>query len=407
MIYTIYQDQISLFFNDSPFNIPKDDTRFEKIKELLLANNFAAVQKLIEYENYFSPEEELTFKDNVLFYKEEKLPVVLSDLVLQAKIKDLPYEHYIKFFIALKYNKDFCNNPNKRKIFYRKFKDAFILDDVVIYDAEENLPIDNFYDFRDLPRYFQAIITTKSNVKEAIHELAGFKSDKLIKLFKQEVFKEEVDVTFIAWLALLKDLVDPNFLYENWESNKVKVNLPHPQFLNNFLKNYKASQQGIVNFINNSEATALRRLCVMVFESRDLKISLPDCNSAQDLVPILAREIGREKGSLFFLHLEDHFPLLKTLQLNMGGLEIVIPQHNEELNEWSRIMNNCIATYAQRAKKGECLLLGIQKNNKLIYNLEITTAGKVKQFLAKANSRAYQAEQKVIEEFLSKNHILK
>lgn len=407
MIYTIYENQISLFYKDCPYNIPKDDFRFEKIKECLLRNDFEAAADLIEFDRYFSSNSGLAFKDNVLYYQGEKLPVTLSDLIIQARMKNNPFEHYLKFFTALKYNKDFLDNPNKRKMFYRKFKNVYVLNDFVIYDAEERLPIDNFYDFRDLPNYFQAELVQTSSVTGAINKAAGFKSDRLVKIFTEEVFKKNLDNSFIDWITLLNGLTDPNVLYEEWGSIKANFLVAYPQSLNVFLKRYKSSQKAVINFIKNSDKNSLNRLSAMVFNNNDLELTYPDFSSAQELIPVMQREISRERGSLFFLHLEEHFPLLKNLETKVDEFEIVVPQHNEELNEWSRIMNNCIANYAQKAKKGECLLLGVRKGNNLAYNLEITPQGRLKQFLAKSNSKAFLEDQKTIESILSKNHILK
>lgn len=109
---------------------------------------------------------------------------------------------------------------------------------------------------------------------------------------------------------------------------------------------------------------------------------------------------------MFFLNQEEHYPALKELKLDLDGLTLVIPQTNEELEEWSYLLSNCIRGYAQSAKKGETLLLGVKKDNKLVYALEIVSRT-LRQFSSKHNGSVPRGDKEKVVKLLRESALLK
>ena len=65
--------------------------------------------------------------------------------------------------------------------------------------------------------------------------------------------------------------------------------------------------------------------------------------------------------------------------------------------EWGEKMTNCIASY----KNSSSTLLGIYRNNELIYNLEIKE-GVIRQFRAKHNQNPKIEDKKKFEQFFNR-----
>lgn len=84
---------------------------------------------------------------------------------------------------------------------------------------------------------------------------------------------------------------------------------------------------------------------------------------------------------------EIQFPFLNNLSKEyFDNLKIVIPKRKSDLEEWGRTLGNCIATYAHNFRIADVILLGLFQDDKLKYTLEISTNGKIKQFVDKTNT---------------------
>ncbi|MCX9024668.1 MAG: PcfJ domain-containing protein [Candidatus Methanoperedens sp.] len=52
------------------------------------------------------------------------------------------------------------------------------------------------------------------------------------------------------------------------------------------------------------------------------------------------------------------------------GLKIVVPRKTAQLSLWGKLLNICIASYGDKAARGETLLLGVEKEGQIKYCLE-------------------------------------
>lgn len=288
--YTIYETQIALFIEGTPYNIPQEDERFGQISILLQKEDFEQVRALVELERLFVDNPEIRYNSGIIFYKDDQVSSSLSELIISAAQAGKSYDHYLKFHVALKYNQDFIKSPHKRKLFYRNFKDIYLLGDSVIYDASEKLPIENFHSLDSFPNFFRQEIVKYKDVRLALEEVAGFKSEKLIKLFKSEALDSKGYKTdFLNYLVFAKKLFDPNTFYSFWEKNKDKYSFKHSHALNNFLTKYKNSEKGVVNFLENSKEADLCQLGEVLSQHHEGEMKLPDFSSAKEIIPLVKK----------------------------------------------------------------------------------------------------------------------
>jgi hypothetical protein len=85
--------------------------------------------------------------------------------------------------------------------------------------------------------------------------------------------------------------------------------------------------------------------------------------------------------------------------------EIVFPRSRYQLNDWGHDLSHCIASYSERARRKELLLIGVVNEGKLLYTLEVDKSGRLVQFRGKHNASAPKEHQEPVMEFLSKNGI--
>lgn len=61
--------------------------------------------------------------------------------------------------------------------------------------------------------------------------------------------------------------------------------------------------------------------------------------------------------------------LLEIDGLKIEDYTIVVPKISSELREWGEYMHNCIFSYANRMKNGDCHLFGVKSSDELLYNV--------------------------------------
>ena len=70
-------------------------------------------------------------------------------------------------------------------------------------------------------------------------------------------------------------------------------------------------------------------------------------------------------------------------RVEVGGMVIKIPKETAELSKWGQEMGNCIANKSKPAANGSSIILGIYRDEVLLYNAEISIGSPLKQSLTK------------------------
>lgn len=70
----------------------------------------------------------------------------------------------------------------------------------------------------------------------------------------------------------------------------------------------------------------------------------------------------------------------------IGDLRLILPRTPTELGQWAARLGNCLDTFGPAVSTGACTLIGVEFSDRLVYCLELSPRGRVRQFLG-ANNR--------------------
>ncbi|MBD2309827.1 PcfJ domain-containing protein [Chroococcidiopsis sp. FACHB-1243] len=84
----------------------------------------------------------------------------------------------------------------------------------------------------------------------------------------------------------------------------------------------------------------------------------------------------------------------------VNGLVFVVPRTARMLIEWGNALNICIGSYADKAIKRHCYLLGVMAEAELKYAIEIDRQGRIVQFSGRRNSPPAAQDRAAVEAFL-------
>lgn len=96
-------------------------------------------------------------------------------------------------------------------------------------------------------------------------------------------------------------------------------------------------------------------------------------------------------------------PIKKLSKLDgttVNGLVFVVPRTARTLIEWGNALNICIGSYADKAIKQHCYLLGVMAERELKYAIEIDRQGRLVQFSGRRNSPPAAQDRAAVEAFL-------
>lgn len=99
---------------------------------------------------------------------------------------------------------------------------------------------------------------------------------------------------------------------------------------------------------------------------------------------IVSREYRMKKIPLINFKLKDKYDFIKVIEGSVvNGYTVKIVNNSHELIGWGSELNNCLASYVYPVETGQCVILGLMKNNKITYSVEINQKGQIIQFEAK------------------------
>lgn len=79
-------------------------------------------------------------------------------------------------------------------------------------------------------------------------------------------------------------------------------------------------------------------------------------------------------------------PTLRRLDgLRLDDLTLVLPHTAGDLVRWGRILSNCLGDFGPAAVAGRSVLIGVLRDHRLTYVVELTASGVVRQFCGRAN----------------------
>lgn len=140
----------------------------------------------------------------------------------------------------------------------------------------------------------------------------------------------------------------------------------------------------------------------------DFRKTIPlnfDFKNIEELHDVISREYNRLSTSDHDLPVPKRCEELERLSIS-DSMRLVFPKSKFDLVQWGQKLSNCIASYSDRALKESCLLIGIVKDEKLTYTLEVGDDGSLRQFRAKHNGSAPKEDQEAVEKVLREQRII-
>lgn len=91
----------------------------------------------------------------------------------------------------------------------------------------------------------------------------------------------------------------------------------------------------------------------------------------------------------------------------VGDLTLLVPHTVRELSAWGHEMRNCVGSYHREIRAGRSLVLGFERDGRLIYNLEIWTRRKqLAQFSTHCNKAPDPKDREMVVNWLIEHEIL-
>lgn len=226
----------------------------------------------------------------------------------------------------------------------------------------------------------------KSTLPEIIKSITGKKSKKLIKLVGTALTEDYHSFKMLFGILIsLRGLVtidDCQQIIKGWVRERDLYNMNWKN-LRLFLSNYNR-ERIVILFTTPFFPFAIGDLIRQYSEHAD-QIELPKKpKSFNELHDYVSKEYRKLQYADYPIESIKKFKKFDNLEINQQ-LKLIAPTSNHQLIEWGQTLSNCIASYAKDAKQQRSQLLGVEKNNKLTYALELSPSGEIRQFYAKGN----------------------
>lgn len=370
--YTNYREILNKLFslnfkvNSNPYN-----------KRLFLTKNF--LSSMHSFDKYF-------FKIDLM----DKL-FRIQFLTVLFKLEN-PYKikKWVSFFI-----KNYKEKLSIFEMFFlirinNKINNYYQLKKVILSNLDNNLLrslVEKNYNFLltdqnrlDHLNLFDCLHLSK-NINEFVKKIFEKDNKHLVFLIGKEVFKNKtIDFNLLKKLLILKD-GDINLIYEALnnkdfvEKNYFKLDNQDLVIIKDICLKIKSNKK--IKFINDllkdSEKFNEFKTYYSQIVSIDKNFILK--HNYNDFESFLSYIINKYKNSYFEngdLDQINHFPKLKKIDgLVIDNLRFEIPKTRYDLFVYGKKMGNCISTYSNKCEIKHSILIGVYKNEKIEYNIEL------------------------------------
>ena len=86
-----------------------------------------------------------------------------------------------------------------------------------------------------------------------------------------------------------------------------------------------------------------------------------------------------------------------------GDLTLVLPHVAGDLTRWGRLLSNCLGDFGPAAAAGRAVVVGVTRANRLVYAVELTPAGTIRQFCGRANRAPTVGDRRAVVRALASN----
>jgi hypothetical protein len=89
-----------------------------------------------------------------------------------------------------------------------------------------------------------------------------------------------------------------------------------------------------------------------------------------------------------------------------GPLSLTVPRTVGDLVRWGRLMSNCLGDFGPAVVAGRSTIVGVQRDHRLHYAVELTAAGVIRQFCARANRPPSPSDRRAVVGLLAERSLL-
>jgi len=411
------------------YNLSTSDYRYPQFLEMLNKNDAEGVLRVLD-PTLILGTEGFSVKDGILFYKDQALPTALGDRFLDLKVNKVSFLAVVNLWFNLKNRTDF--NESREQVIevlsnngYPLTEDGFVV--IFRSDSEVSNPLSQaqirFCRYSSNSVYAHYFLAYRT-LPEILEDVFGFCSKKLQKLALDSILGSSdgrMSEGFLNFGTAVRGLFSPNNLFALLEqdgfirfSSVSPAEFERLKLVNHFLRKIATTKTGeviekkLMTLLMQAPSLGVLFDCAKTDKELEEKGVTIDYRNIANFSTIdhYHRYLFREKERLthpeYQLEVAKHHPqVLEVKDQVVGNRKIVVPETNYDLVEWSRLMNNCISTYADRVKGGNTLVFAVvdKESERLLYNIEIQNK-RISQFVGHSNISVHGPDVSAIREFL-------
>jgi hypothetical protein len=310
------------------------------------------------------------------------------------------------------------------KLFYEKCKDYIDMPKVNFNKIElgDVLRLATFPSIREIykyhnylpteiPKIFSPILRKAKSVSDIVKAIYTKKYKKGYEYLLRAIETEESRSDFWSRVTLhytLRGLLPFEYIVDITEKNPhMGLNFSYPQPSKEYMKYRKFFKSFTANqlhkFLLEGTLQELWDTMSMIEQYKE-RIPIPKIYNLHELHEFYSKELDKLRHKDFPLM---NPPIAKEIDnIHLDGMVLVIPKTSHELLSWGRQMNNCIGSYGMRVGERGRLLIGVTREGKLVYNIEVY-GGEIHQFYAPHNTQPPQKDYEMIEKLLMEKKVIK
>jgi hypothetical protein len=89
-----------------------------------------------------------------------------------------------------------------------------------------------------------------------------------------------------------------------------------------------------------------------------------------------------------------------------GSVTLVLPRTVGDLTRWGRLLSNCLGDFGPSVAARRSTIIGVQRANRLVYAVELTPSGVVRQFCGAANRAPRDQDRRTVVRMLARAGLL-
>lgn len=415
-----YSELLAIYFTD--FNTDFSTAMIQILGTTILACScfyiFAISCMGLHSISYYSPKEFLIKKYLMFLFPVIRHPFFnkhIKQLLIKSIIKTRK-DHNTKYYFSHR-TPIFFKNKFKEKypsIFKYLYQEQLIMEEKIDRSIKENRE----YLSKKPYQQFEAWAIEQYDIKSFCKTIFNRQSPSIIRDLSQKWSSRNITNTnFIFWCLLIpkKEFLKDDDLKTMLGFNR--FNTPSDQISledllsGRLLAPFNQYQDSRLKQIFSQHYHPAEYIQVLktIKNLQENKVPFYMHPKPKDVKDILDYLLAQSSSKDIYLNQLNYYPNAKNidhLQLE-DGYKIKVMEDKNELLLWGEKLSHCIGNevYTKEASKGNCLLLGIYKNNKPFANIEIED-GEITQAKAKGNRELNKKEASIIFQALQDHYII-